>query len=653
MLRRSVLLCAVLFLLTLVANHELHRFTGVSDDWLGRLDISAMGIELAQLKARNAELNKRLEEYRKGAEWAVEDIAARLEGGEPVGHTGQLSEALLMKKTREIANGRNQAFSPLGLLMNSYHLPPLRDQAAHPVSVCQDIIESQVKTTQVFRSAYLLNETIQSGADALYYSMPDMRPPRVSRSNDAVKEVKVDGNTSGWEIFSGLQDGMHVRLVPAHIGLVVNITTPMTLVNRKNIIVDFNNIPFTLNEAEGERYIFRIEHCKNVTIMNADFSFVNVPTPQFYQCQSDNRTGTMFVYKSPRVAIIRSSFHNSVLASIVLSHSPRAWVANNSVTNSGAGGIILHGLSYECVIENNRIVNSTGIANWYASIVLSFRQADLRLGIGYILSNHFHHDPAFSLMHRTEYPSRNIIARNYIGYSNAQGIYLDGVIGNVIIGNEIKHSSKEGLCLDGGSTSNIVLDNHIHHCGQRAKQEDYVLKQEVPDNRTGTDGLTIYKLPGISIDNGLYNIILRNNLRYNYGGGVKMVRTSFFNMVVDNVIYENNLGGSVYIAYPGVSMMNDVSDDHGTTDIDYAPSVGNIISHNTILGYHGLGVLIAPGSICNEIFLNDISDAKYFSIESLTEQLNFIDSSNPESNLRSPQNFLVEDNWPISRMPLM
>ena len=44
------------------------------------------------------------------------------------------------------------------------------------------------------------------------------------------------------------------------------------------------------------------------------------------------------------------------------------------------------------------------------------------------------------------------------------------------------------------------------------------------------------KLPGVSLDNTIYNILESNIISNNYGGGIKMVRTGVRNLIIENVL---------------------------------------------------------------------------------------------------------------------
>ena len=54
-----------------------------------------------------------------------------------------------------------------------------------------------------------------------------------------------------------------------------------------------------------------------------------------------------------------------------------------------------------------------------------------------------------------------------------------------------------------------------------------------------SDGSSPAKLPGISIDNSAYNTIVNNNVTQNYGSGVKMVRSAYRNIIMENSVSDN------------------------------------------------------------------------------------------------------------------
>jgi hypothetical protein len=175
-------------------------------------------------------------------------------------------------------------------------------------------------------------------------------------------------------------------------------------------------------------------------------------------------------------------------------------------------------------------------------------------------------------------------------------------------------NAKEGLCLDNGATANVVASNTIQQNGNRWGQSDAALSLDFVLGRL-PDVTAAAKLPGISIDNGIYSVVYRNNISHNSGGGVKMVRTGFFNIIGLNVIENDNDGASIYYRFFGIELGAALG-DAPSEELDFAPSRGNVIFSSLIRGSHGAGVFTEGGSDENDIFDNVIMDASDFAIES-------------------------------------
>src|SRR5205085_344763 len=99
------------------------------------------------------------------------------------------------------------------------------------------------------------------------------------------------------------------------------------------------------------------------------------------------------------------------------------------------------------------------------------------------------------------------------------------------------------------------------------------------------DGSSPAKTPGISIDNGLWNVVYANQIDRNEGGGVKMVRTAFFNTIALNVLTDNNVGANPRFHFFAVEL-GAAPADVPVADLDFAPSRGNLVIGNAIRGNH-------------------------------------------------------------------
>jgi hypothetical protein len=182
-------------------------------------------------------------------------------------------------------------------------------------------------------------------------------------------------------------------------------------------------------------------------------------------------------------------------------------------------------------------------------------------------------------------------------------------------GNSIQGNVKEGLCLDNGATANVVTSNVIQQNGTRWGQTDQTLRLDFVEGRL-PDGTAAAKLPGISIDNGAYNIVYANNISHNSGGGIKMVRTGLFNVLGLNVLESNNDGETIYFRFFGIEL-GSAPGDAPSEELDFTPSRGNVIFSNVLRGTHSSGIYIEGGSDQNSIFDNVIKDVKIWAIESV------------------------------------
>jgi parallel beta-helix repeat protein len=216
-------------------------------------------------------------------------------------------------------------------------------------------------------------------------------------------------------------------------------------------------------------------------------------------------------------------------------------------------------------------------------------------------------------------PHDNLIAWNQLTENSSSGVYLDGAIRIVLYSNSIVGNSKEGLCLDNGSTANVVTSNTIQQNGQRWGETDAILALDsIMDGGRLPDGTPAEKVPGISMDNAIYNIVFANNVVHNFGGGIKMVRTGYFNEVGLNALLDDNDGAGAIFHFFGVELG---AAGGGSIELDFTPSRGNIVFSNSIRGAHYSGIYFDPGSDTNNVFDNTIMDATNWALES-SQQMN-------------------------------
>jgi hypothetical protein len=134
------------------------------------------------------------------------------------------------------------------------------------------------------------------------------------------------------------------------------------------------------------------------------------------------------------------------------------------------------------------------------------------------------------------------------------------------------------------------------------------------------DGTATAKVPAISLDNAVGNVIQHNTIAGNYGSGVKMVRASFLNSIAFNSILDNNQGTNHLHHFFGVeagAAVLDVGDPNEFQELDCSPSSSNVVHANIIKGNHYAGLFLAHGTEQNHVFDNIILDPAVWSMESV------------------------------------
>lgn len=303
-------------------------------------------------------------------------------------------------------------------------------------------------------------------------------------------------------------------------------------------------------------------------------------------------------------------------AVVVLGSHKYFEISECTVDNSSNGAILINGDIADGAVYNNKVTNTKGTTNFAAGIVLgSVKITDYTTGY-----NPYIDDP---ISEHLEAPHNIVVMENYVYGSGSSGIYSDGSYCNYFIGNTSYLNDKEGMCLDQGTTGCYVSGNTIRQNGGRRRMTQAELEKDyVGEFGTMEDGSSPAKLPGISIDNAVYNIISGNLVTDNYGSGIKMVRSCARNIVMDNVISENNLGESNTFHFFGIELGYASKPDFETTSIDFDACYENIISRNVISGEHYAGIFIAEKCYINDFFDNVIMDATWWSMECLSDRFN-------------------------------
>jgi len=253
-----------------------------------------------------------------------------------------------------------------------------------------------------------------------------------------------------------------------------------------------------------------------------------------------------------------------------------------------ASGVYCLGESTLGLIRDNVHVDGKGHFNWDAAIHINHCSALLSVDDLPERS----HEP-LSILEKTLKPSFIFIERNILNRNRAQGIYCEGALKCVIEDNLIQGNNKEGICFDWGSALNVFTGNKVLNNGERARMSERDLKDDfIEAFPLLADGSSSCKLPGLSLDNGVMNLITGNKFHRNFGGAIKMVRSALCNVVIENFFTDNSLGRNPH--FPRFNAVQHLAMGHGGGEfnpaavlLDFLPSNYNLCSGNT-------AVLAAP-----------------------------------------------------------
>ena len=467
----------------------------------------------------------------------------------------------------------------------AFRLPPLRDNgdpALNRANLPLQVIKRAIALKLTADSA---TDTWKNAAALLKESSPPVSVPAVPiapQSASELNRILADPSVSNVKLTSDLV-----------------LEAPIDIV-RNGIRIDFNFV--NVSAPSGTPWMIRIRNASAIVIAGGRFS---------------NGASGILVDHSDNIAVADATFQNLRGAGIAVTESSRVRLSRNRLSGISLASVILHRGVTRTIVESNLIQDNAGTSNLTAGILLTDREVDITSTPRMLFGPDGYWPREQPITDRLRPPSDNAVVWNVVATNHSSGIYSDGGVRNVISGNTIRGNAKEGLCLDNGSTANVVAGNTFTQNGQRWGQPDDALAHEsVAVWGRLEDGTAAAKLPAISLDNAIYNVVTGNNLEHNFGGGIKMVRTSYFNAIGLNSLLSNNEGESAVFHFFGIELGAAIPDGPAT-DLDFTPSRGNIVFSNLVRGTHYSGVFLAPGSDLNDLFDNTIMDANHWALESV------------------------------------
>lgn len=356
----------------------------------------------------------------------------------------------------------------------------------------------------------------------------------------------------------------------------------------------------------------------------------------------DNGNYGIFALNCSNLIISNCKFINNANRAVVVSGGKRIQIKYNEVSGCAYGGLYLVNSVDHCVVVGNKIHENKGTANLCANVVEDDpMDTDTFVKV--------------PLNQKLSAPHNIVVYGNDISENRSSDIYCDGNYQTYIVKNRLLSNDKEGLCMDWGTIGTFVSQNIIEYNGFHIDQTDEDLKNDFVDGLGRLpDGSSPSKLPGVSMDNTIWNIIEDNVVSNNAGSGIKSVRTSSENIIYNNIVADNNRGVSDAFHFFGIELgaANDggTEQDKYSSIMDFNGNYENIIASNVITGAHFDGIFLEKDNTINDIYDNTITGATTWSMEALGDLYN--SSVNNHSGINS-RGISLNDVYHVSQNGIM
>ena len=373
---------------------------------------------------------------------------------------------------------------------------------------------------------------------------------------------------------------------------------------KSGIALDAAGVTFTGSTDDRVAQAVIAEDCTNFALYNLNL------TAGCYEYG-------IYIIRSNTFTIENCTISNALYKGLVMMGENKNFtIRNNTVSYNGNGAVFLNGNISNGIIAGNDVVDNYGTRNLTAGIVMTSMEIDDY----YTAYNEFKDEHLYNLL---DTPHDIVLYQNNVKHNNSSGIYSDGAYQIYIVENIIYQYDKEGMCLDYGTFGAYVSNNIVKENGGRLRQSDEDLEADfVTTFGRLSDGSSPAKLPGISIDNSAYNTIVNNNVTQNYGSGVKMVRSAYRNIIMENSVSDNNKGKSDDFHFFGIEIGHESTPDEPVKGLDFTASYENIVCRNIVTGSNYAGVFLAVESYCNDVFDNTILGSEWYAIECHSNMFN-------------------------------
>jgi len=324
---------------------------------------------------------------------------------------------------------------------------------------------------------------------------------------------------------------------------------PIFIVEENELIIEGKS-DFTLNSIPQGVTSLRIINCHRFQIGSLRFTRTQEgqPTPKFsltlVRCEEfileklffSARRNAIVLQECKRFGVSAVNARELEGYGIIAFDCCNFWIKNSAFEHCLASGIYLLGSICNALLESVKVSYSTGYFNWDAGIHINHCSPNV------ILADipEKTHEP-LSILDKTKKPKRIEVVNCVFSNNRSQGVYLEGAEECLVHYNLFFKNNKEGICFDWGTRSCLFTNNNLSDNGRRQISDQEAMDDFVTDFPVLQDGTSSCKLPGISIDNGAFNIISNNSITYNHGGGIKCVRSAVGNLFQGNIFYKNNL----------------------------------------------------------------------------------------------------------------
>ena len=446
----------------------------------------------------------------------------------------------------------------------------------------------------------VLQKIEKLGIDTASFETPELNWKNVY--NRVSKTMQEQNTFSNKAVFTGNTASGLNALIAQSSDTYITIESSTVLLDepvrmKSGIALDAAGVAFTGSTDSRTAQAVIAEDCTNFALYNLNL------TAGCYEYG-------IYIIRSNTFTIENCTISNALYKGLVMMGENKNFtIRNNTVSYNGDGAVFLDGNISNGIIAGNDVVDNYGTRNLTAGIVMTSMEIDDY----YTAYNEFKDEHLYNLL---DTPHDIVLYQNNVKHNNSSGIYSDGAYQIYIVENIIYQNDKEGMCLDYGTFGAYVN-------GGRLRQSDEDLEADfVTAFGRLSDGSSPAKLPGISIDNSAYNTIVNNNVTQNYGSGVKMVRSAYRNIIMENSVSDNNKGKSDDFHFFGIEIGHESTPDEPVKGLDFTASYENIVCRNIVTGSNYAGVFLAAESYCNDVFDNTILGSEWFAIECHSKMFN-------------------------------